>query len=429
MTGRMRTRDGLVPGPDGGAGQRLPRRGRLRGIEGVRAIAAVSILVFHVWDYGAGAPGQHELDHELAHKLFSNFRAGVTLFFVLSGFLLYRPFAASVLRRTARPSLRRYAVNRALRILPAYWVILLVVALAFQHELLTRPLQLLANALFLQTYIPQYTYWGGWDEGYGILPAWSLAIEVVFYVCLPVLALVAGALAARRSHRPVVAALAPVAALVVLAIAAKVAYRLFTDELGRTWDQMAFPPHADWFAAGMALAVVRVLWEDGRFRVPRWWPLVALLSSATLVASSANLWYGGTLLWNEYQAIVAVALALLLTPVVLTEDRTWTVTTLEWRPLVAAGLASYSIFLWNDPIIRWLRENDLTFEGEIGFVANLALVGALVGIASWLTYRFVEKPALKRKPKAATFSLDTAADAFGSLEEDDLQALGRVRAQ
>ena len=368
------------------------------------------------------------LDHDIAHKFFWNLRIGVTLFFVLSGFLLYRPFAAAVLRRTARPSLRRYAANRALRILPAYWVILLVVALAFQHELLTRPPLLLANALFLQNYVPQYHALDGGDGRYGIQPAWSLAIEVVFYACLPVLAVLAGVLAA-RSRRLLVTALAPVAVLVVVGIAAKIAYRLYPDELGRTWDQMGFPSHADWFASGMALAVVRVLWEDGRVRVPRWWPYVALLAGVILGAGSAKLWYGGTMRWTEYQAVVAVALALLLTLVVLTEGRSWAVTSLEWRPLVVTGLASYSIFLWNDPIIRWMRDNDLTFEGELGFLANLVLVGAVVGIASWLTYRFVEVPALRRKPKADSRSLDTGADAFGSLEPEDLQTRDRVRAQ
>jgi peptidoglycan/LPS O-acetylase OafA/YrhL len=346
----------------------------------------------------------------------------VTLFFVLSGFLLYRPFAAAVLRATPRPSLRRYGINRALRILPAYWVILLVVVLAFQHELLTRPLQLVANALFLQNYVPEYHVVGGWSEDFGIPPAWSLAVEVVFYVSLPLLALLAGLIAARRARHRLTGAIAPVAVLVALGIAAKLVYRQFPDELGRTWDGMGFPTHADWFAAGMALAVVRVLWEDGRLRVPRWWPLAAVTAAALLVGGSAKLWYGGTLLWTEYQALVAVALALLLTVVVLAEGRSRLVAVLEWRPLVAVGLASYSVFLWNDPIIRWMREQGLTFQGEAGFFANLFMICVVVGVASWLTYRFVEKPALARKPKSEPRALpSTEPDAFGSLESSDLR--------
>ncbi len=54
------------------------------------------------------------------------------LFFVLSGFLLWRPIASAVLRGRRLPSVRRYARNRALRILPAYWVVLLATALVLQ---------------------------------------------------------------------------------------------------------------------------------------------------------------------------------------------------------------------------------------------------------------------------------------------------------
>jgi peptidoglycan/LPS O-acetylase OafA/YrhL len=57
---------------------------------------------------------------------------GVTLSFVLSGFLLYGPFAAAVLRNDRPPDLAKYLRNRALRILPAYWVILLLVAFVLQ---------------------------------------------------------------------------------------------------------------------------------------------------------------------------------------------------------------------------------------------------------------------------------------------------------
>lgn len=47
--------------------------------KGLRAIAASSILVFHIWDFGAGAPGQPALDYDIAHKFLSNLRAGFTL--------------------------------------------------------------------------------------------------------------------------------------------------------------------------------------------------------------------------------------------------------------------------------------------------------------------------------------------------------------
>ena len=95
---------------------------RLAGIEGIRAIAATSVLVYHV--YLNGAPDARPVDLGVATKPVENLRAGVTLFFVLSGFLLYRVFVAAALRGLPMPSVREYLRNRALRILPAYLVIL-----------------------------------------------------------------------------------------------------------------------------------------------------------------------------------------------------------------------------------------------------------------------------------------------------------------
>ena len=167
----------------------LPRR--VQGfphIDGARALAATSILVYHVWRYGAagepslGPPGQ----------LMPHLALGVTLFFTLSGFLLYRPFAAALARGRPRPDLAAYLRNRALRILPAYWVILLVTGLVMggtivrhdlqRRSLAARPSLLVRDAFLVQNYDPGTILTG-------IGPAWSLAIEAAFYLALPILGL------------------------------------------------------------------------------------------------------------------------------------------------------------------------------------------------------------------------------------------------
>jgi peptidoglycan/LPS O-acetylase OafA/YrhL len=70
---------------------------------------------------------------------------------------------------------------------------------------------------------------------------------------------------------------------------------------------------------------------------------------------------------------------------------------LESRPFVVAGVVSYSIFLWHEPLIRWLDGHGMTLGGAGGFVVNLALIAAVTGVASTLTYWFVEAPALHLK--------------------------------
>ena len=171
-------------------GSRLPH------IDGARALAASSIVVYHVWRYGAaggppslGPPG----------RVMPHLALGVTLFVTLSGFLLYRPFAAALARGRPRPDLAAYLRNRALRILPAYWFILLITGLVMgttlvrydlqRGSLASRPSLLVRDAFLVQNTIPR--------RPDGIGPAWSLAIEVAFYLALPILGLVAFALADR----------------------------------------------------------------------------------------------------------------------------------------------------------------------------------------------------------------------------------------
>jgi peptidoglycan/LPS O-acetylase OafA/YrhL len=103
---------------------------RIAGIEGLRAFAAGAIVVLHAFSIPAAAGVIVNSGWLTVASIPLN--AGVTLFFVLSGFLLWRPFASAVASGRDLPSLSRYARNRTLRILPAYWVVLAVSALVLQ---------------------------------------------------------------------------------------------------------------------------------------------------------------------------------------------------------------------------------------------------------------------------------------------------------
>ena len=119
---------------------------RLAGIEGLRAIAATTILVCHAWFY-SNPDGGPLWDGEAGSIPFESMAFGVTLFFALSGFLLYRPFLVAAFEPDRRPSVSAYFRNRALRILPAYWVILLIVSLVLQSALVREGADLHTGAL------------------------------------------------------------------------------------------------------------------------------------------------------------------------------------------------------------------------------------------------------------------------------------------
>ena len=100
-----------------------PPREHFPALDGFRALAAIGVLLAHVALLSGLNVRKPGLGHYLARA-----DVGVSIFFLLSGFLLYRPFVAA--RLAGRPSmgLGAYARRRALRILPAYWVALTIVA-------------------------------------------------------------------------------------------------------------------------------------------------------------------------------------------------------------------------------------------------------------------------------------------------------------
>jgi peptidoglycan/LPS O-acetylase OafA/YrhL len=390
---------------------------RLAGVEGLRGLAATSIVVYHCWRYGT--PGGVRVDLGLLSRFaLPHLPVGVTLFFTLSGFLLYRPLAAAALRDSSGPGLRAYLRNRALRILPAYWVILLVTAVlvpaALVHRswgtvelgrLVQQPGVLFANLTLTQNYIP-----GAFDTGIG--PAWSLAVELVFYLVLPGLGWLAAACARRTSTRSrrTWAALVPAVVLMLVGLAGKVLATVGSSPDG-SWYAMlvrSFLYHADLFGFGMILAVLRVNLEDGELRLPAWWrraavAVLGLAALAIVLLSDRGLLPAWGVV-NPYQRLTSLACALLLALVVLPGPEpartSPLVRLLETRLFVASGLVSYSLFLWHEPVVRWLEGHHLTAGGASGFWINLVVLGVIAGGLSALTYRYVERPALSRKARS-----------------------------
>ena len=365
---------------------------RLAGIEGLRAIAATSILVYHVHLYSA--PGAQSVDLGPLDKIFENMRAGVTLFFVLSGFLLYRVFISALARDRGLPGIRSYFRNRLLRIVPAYWVTVIAVVLVFEHWVLGDPLRLVANLLFLQNYIPAYE--GGAQDVAIIAPAWSLVIEMSFYAVLPLLGLLAF-WCVRRGMSVAAGALVPVALMFVIGFVSKVLAHALAEGSGArgVFDHTLFT-HADWFAAGMVVAVASVVYEGEGIRFPAW-RVSAVVAAAVLALGGTKLNYDGRLNNLEQQTPMALACALLLAVVVFSSREGRLVRWLSLRWVVFAGLVSYGLFLVHDPIVRGFSDWGVTLDGRGGFLVNLALITIVSYGVATLIYLYVERPALARK--------------------------------
>src|SRR5690349_20215062 len=104
-------------------------------LDGVRVFATIAVITFHINSLVA-----NNLWDKPSNPLSSAFEtfggSGVTLFFVLSGFLLFMPYANALLFQEHWPSTRRFYLRRVLRILPGYYVALALMILLFQRQYL-----------------------------------------------------------------------------------------------------------------------------------------------------------------------------------------------------------------------------------------------------------------------------------------------------
>jgi peptidoglycan/LPS O-acetylase OafA/YrhL len=389
---------GATPAP-GDRGRRIP------GLDGLRAVAACSILIYHASSH-AGSRGPLML-------LIPPLREGVTLFFCLSGFLLYRTFAAALIRGTPRPSVRRYALRRLLRIAPAYWFILVLTTLALGDMTALRSVDGLSvlgrQALLVANYSPR-TIWSG------LTPSWSLAIELVFYILLPVLAVLAMRLVRNRPgrRRALAAACVPPLLLLAVGVIGKVAVTLFSageqDTIQHSWHAVldgGFLTHADLFSFGMGLAILHVLSADGALAVPGW--VDQVLSRVLLYIAPLVLIVGMyTLPLYVYHPIIGLLAALLLAKLVLPARATsgpgLLLRTLERPAMVYLGVISYSIFLWNNTVTVFLHQHHLLASPRTGpgLALDIAIVACVTLALSALTYRYVERPFLNARPRHAT---------------------------
>lgn len=271
---------------------------RVAPLTGLRAVAAATVCLTHA----AFSTGHYTDD--FAGHLWARFEIGVPIFFALSGFLLFRPWVRLLEDGTGhQPDLRRYAWHRFRRVVPAYWVVVVAVyALGLvRHE--PNPSGrgadgLLRNLTFTQIY-------GFGHLRVGLTQAWSLAVEMAFYLALPLIGWALTALLCRYRWRParLLAGLAGVAAITPVWI-------LIAPEIERT-ARMWPPAYLWWFVGGMALTVAVPLVR----RWPAWATPACLAVALTGFVVSALPVIGGPPTMvpaSQVEALVKSALYLLI---------------------------------------------------------------------------------------------------------------------
>lgn len=340
-----------------------------RDIDGLRAVAVLSIVIHHAF------PG-----------LVPGGFVGVDIFFVISGFLITRIIAGEM--GAGDFSFTRFYLRRARRIVPAYVAVTGAVTALAAWLLLPRAFYLFggslaASGLFLTNlwFTQGFGYFQPQAQQNPLLHLWSLGVEEQFYLVWPLL--LAG-LAWPRLRR------ARTGVVLALGAASLAGAQWLIGHDGSVWAFYLFPTRIWEFLAGGVLAL-------NLPPPPRSERAAGAAAAAGLLLISASLVLIGEA--TPFPGLAAIPPCLGAALVIWSgEGRTpRAAALLRWRPMVGVGLISYSLYLWHWPLLVlgrvWLQRPLSPSEA--------ALVVALSAVLAALTWRFVEQP-FRKTPTRTT---------------------------
>ncbi len=335
---------------------------RIPSLDGLRALSIAAVLMAHSATHFGGS-FVHTRVFKYVFAILSYF--GVTVFFVISGFLITTLLQREYLK-TSRIDIGGFYRRRAERILPASLFYIAVILI-------------LGHPTFLQS-IYALTFTTTYFSGHAYLPLqhlWSLSVEEQFYLLWP-LVFATGIKNARR-YCWVILLVSPVVRLIL--------YRSGYQEFFH-----CAPAIADSIGAGCLLAFYQ---DQVRDFVRKYFLSTVsflLLGTATVLAAGELYRTHLVLLWGAVPCLIALIIAASI-------ERKGAV--LNSAPMVWVGLLSYSLYLWQQPF--------LLFDGPLN---NLLVRLLLTFVVAYISYRLVEQPMLRlrsRKPAATT--VPAAADA------------------
>jgi peptidoglycan/LPS O-acetylase OafA/YrhL len=347
------------------------------GLDGLRAVAVLVVIAYHLGF--AWAPGG---------------LLGVGVFFTLSGYLITDLLLAQV-ARSGRIRLGRFWLGRARRLLPALFVMLVVVTAWVTVFGPAQPSQFReavgAAALYVsnwQLILHHVSYFASFAPPSPLTHLWSLAVEEQFYILWPFLLLLGVSLV--RDRNPLGLRFRLAAVTVGLAIASAVAMAvLYHPSLDPSRVYYGTDTRACELLAGAALAMV--------------WPSRRLKTGIAVGARRALDGLGivgllgiGLLVWRTsefspflYQGgFVLLAISTVLVVAALAHPACRLGVVLGWAPLRWIGVRSYGIYLWHFPIIVLTAPSGAHGTDLLRDALQLAATFAVAA----LSWRFVEQP-------------------------------------
>ncbi|GHO43361.1 acyltransferase family protein [Ktedonospora formicarum] len=396
-----------------------PSRPSIVVLDGVRAIACLLVIIYHVNYHTFKAHIWHgNTIGSIGTALALSGWSGVTLFFVLSGFLLFLPYAQALLFDKKWPEPGKFYLKRMCRILPGYYAsLILLIVLAYPEYL--RPERWRDTGLFLSFLMdmsPQtYQHING--------PYWTLAVEWQFYMCLPLLAFGLYWLCKRFQTQWR-------CWIVLGGLAVLIGWGLFTRYCGayfstHTQESVLVPrqflnvllaifygqsgKYLEDFAVGMFLCLIYAYTSqaDASRRLSQWLqrltPMLFLLGlgwlfgMATITTEIPLLrpWLGAGGWLTELGYALGFGFCLLA----LLFGSFGVKSFLEQRYLCKLGQVSYSLYIWHNPILQLLVPLILPLSALLNnilvYVVFWICAALLVFPCAYLFYRLIEVPGIR----------------------------------
>ena len=381
----------------------------LGGLDGLRGVACLAVMDAHCIVHFAPTSTPNGIAQILAQ--------GLTVFFALSGMLIYTPFVRDIARGERRLRVGHYVRRRLLRVFPVYLLIFVVCDFVFRAVYLTNavdssvpatdagtgmmtdPVSLLLNLTLLQTFLPEHVHTG-------INPSWSLTTELTFYALLPAPRGMAGRpLEPPSRARPAPARGAgrrgPCGTLV-----GRAPLRAgFGDD--RLRGRVRLPRHRrpvpqpagdrrhvrPGHARRRSLRLDRtgeLAWWTRRRATAIGWTLVVLGSIAALLMRETHPWFMGTC-----TSIGAAAVILLMVDPSARNQASRLVRVGSWRPIEYVGEISLSVYLWHYPIIILASRTGWFVDDSLSSLLGSATVVTISSIAlGAITFSWIERPAM-----------------------------------
>ena len=346
--------------------------GRIPSLDGLRGVAILLVLSQHAWPTMPGFLSPLGI-------FAGNGALGVSIFFLLSGFLIYS-LSSREYQKTQEFDWKQFYIRRVLRIFPCfYFYVFVILALAHLGWITVTDRTIISAATFTLNY---HHLWDPWPVGldYPVIGHyWTLALEEQFYLLWPLLML----LFVRRKLVAFLTGFIVIAPLIRI-----VCYFLMPGS--RSHIGMMFHTAFDSIAAGVLLGELLRTPETRaklqRFAANRWILATAIVYPA-LISPLLSLHFGGAYSITIGKSLDIICIGLVLTAAV-SQPRTLLFGFLNWRPLAYIGVLSYSLYVWNN----------LFLKGESGGIVNTFPFNLMCVIGMGLfSYYLIEKPFLKLK--------------------------------